>query len=423
MILSALRMKLSAAIFASGLFISASAAHAAELTFWSMWNEPEPQAAALRAIMDAYTKAHPDTTFKVVWNGRGNQTKLRGALQAGTPVDFMDQDGDQLAGGLQKQEQLYQLDEMIGADVKDAFLPGAYEIYAKNGKHFQIPYIYNTVNFWYNKEMLQEAGATVPQTWTELLAMCDTVKEKTGKHAIVVEGTDTAYTMLYFSNLLERELGANALITTFEDKSGESWKDPAVLDSAKKAVSLWDTCIAGDARGFQYPAGQQTIALGDSMSELVGSWLPTELADSAGPDFPWSAFNFPEVEGGKGKRTDLQVALLSMAVLKDAPHPEETVAFLKFLMSEEAQKILVEQGNVGVTRKGVAWPSILEEAHKAAENATAVTNIYGGLSIDYADFYTTVFSPEQNYMFLGQKTPEDFVKIMAAATKKYWEGK
>lgn len=422
MILSASRMKLTAMTVATGLFGSLGVGHSAELTFWSMWNEPEPQAAALRAIMDAYTEANPDTTFKAVWNGRGNQTKLRAALQAGTPVDFMDQDGDQLAGGLQKQGQLLQLDDLAGADFAEVFLPGAYDIYAKDGKHFQVPYIYNTVNFWYNKELMEEAGTKVPETWTELLAMCDAVKN-VGKHAIVVEGTDTAYTMLHFSHLLERQLGPNALITIFEDKTGESWSDPAVLDSAKKAVSLWDTCIAGDARGFQYPAGQQTIALGDSMSELVGSWLPTELADSAGLDFPWGAFNFPEVEGGKGKRTDLQVALLSMGVLKDAPHPEEAVDFLKFLMSEEAQKILVEQGNVGVTRKGVAWPSILQEAYDAAENATVLTNIYGGLSIDYADFYTTVFSPEQNKMFLGQKSPEDFIKTMAEATKAYWEAK
>jgi ABC-type glycerol-3-phosphate transport system substrate-binding protein len=423
MIISAMRLKLSAAACAASLLVSAGTAQAVELTFWSMWNEPEPQAAALRAIMDAYTAANPDTTFKVVWNGRGNQTKLRAALQAKTPVDFMDQDGDQLAGGLQKQGQLHALDDQIGADVAAAFLPGAYDLYAEDGKHYQVPYVYNTVNFWYNKDLMKEAGATVPKTWTDMLAMCATVKEKTGKYAVVVEGNDTAYTMLHFSHLLERQLGPDALVKIFEDKTGEAWKDPLVLDSAKKAVSLWGTCIAEDARGFQYPAGQQTIALGDSMSELVGSWLPTELADSAGLDFPWGAFNFPAVEGGKGKQTDLQVALLSMAVLKDAPHPKEAVDFLEFLMSEEAQKILVEQGNVGVTRKGVAWPSILQEAYDAALNATAVTNIYGGLSINYADFYTTTFSPEQNYMFLGQKTPEEFIEIMSAATKKYWAGK
>ncbi len=414
---------LSAVALASALFASTTAVHAVELTFWSMWNEPEPQAAALKTIMDAYSKANPDTTFKVVWNGRGNQTKLRAALQAGTPVDFMDQDGDELAGGLQKQGQALALDEALGADFKELLLPGAYDLYAKDGKHFQVPYIYNTVNFWYNKDLLTEAGAAVPATWTEFLAMCETVKAKTGKHALVVEGTDAAYAALPFSHLVERQLGPKALIKVFEDRTGNSWLDPAVLDSAKKAVSLWDSCIAGDARGFQYPAGQQTVALGTSMAELVGSWLPTELADSAGPDFPWGAFNFPEVEGGKGKRTDLQVALLSMAVLKDAPHPKEAAAFLKYLVSDEAQRILVEQGGVGVTRKGVAWPPLLADAFAAAENASALTNIYGGIGIDYADFYTKTFLPEQSNMFLGQKSPEDFVKLMAEATKKYWEGK
>jgi len=413
---------MSIAVLASGLMALAGQANASELVFWSMWNEPEPQAAALRSIMDAYTKANPDTTFKVVWNGRGNQTKLRGALQAGTKVDFMDQDGDQLVGGLQKQEQAYQLDEALGPDFKDTLLPGAYDLYAQDGKHFQVPYVYNTVNFWYNKDMMAEAGATPPKTWDDLMKVCEAV-QKTGKHALVVEGNDMAYTLLYFSGLIERQFGANALVKIFEDKTGESWLQPEVLTAAKTELSLWGTCIAEDARGFQYPQGQQTIPLGDSMGDLNGSWLPTELSSAAGDDFPWGAFNFPEVAGGKGKQTDLQVALLSMMVLKDAPHPDEAISFLKFLVGEEAQKILVEEGNVGVTRAGVEWPEILKDAAEASRNATELSNIYGGVGINYPDFYTTVLGPQHNKMFLGQMSAEDFVKSMAEETKKYWASK
>ena len=319
------RLSLSVAMAASGLVAFSAVSQASQLTYWSMWNEPEPQAKALRSIMDAYTKEHPKTTFKVVWNGRQNQTKLRGALQAGTKVDFMDQDGDQLAGGLQKEGQGYLLDGKVGGDFKNLFLPGAYDIYAPNGKHYQVPYVYNTVNFWYDKDMMKKAGATPPKTWSDLIDVCHAVR-KLGKHALVVEGNDTAYALLYFSYLLEREEGPNALVRTFEDKSGKSWLKPEVLDAAKRELSLWDKstgCIASDARGFQYPAGQQTVALGNSMAELVGSWLPTELSSTTGPDFNWGAFDFPSIKGGKGKRTDLQVALLSMLVLKNAPHPEE----------------------------------------------------------------------------------------------------
>ncbi|WP_299506961.1 extracellular solute-binding protein [Cypionkella sp.] len=386
-----------------------------------MWNEPEPQAVALRAIMDAYTAAHPETTFSAVWNGRANQTKLRSALQAGTKVDLMDQDGDQLIGGLQKQGLALQLDGLVKADFGASLLPGVFDIYASEGKHYQVPYVYNSVNFWYNKEILEEAGAQEPATFDELLAMCDAVR-KLDKYALVVDNDDT-YALYYFSYLLERKLGVNALVTTFEDKTGESWLKPEVLKAAQMAQSLWGRCIPDDARGFQYPAGQQTVALGDSMGNLNGSWLPAELSSSAGEDFPWGAFNFPSVEGGKGKQTDLQVALLSMIALESSEHKEEAVDFLEFLVSEEAQKIIVEQGSVGSTRAGVAWPAILEEAYQAATNATAISNIYGGVGINYPDFYTTILAPEQNKMFMGQTEAKAFVEAMAADTKKYWEAK
>lgn len=407
-------------IFAGcALSVMAAQAQASELVFWSMWNEPEPQAVALRAIMDAYTAANPETTFSVVWNGRGNQTKLRSALQAGTKVDLMDQDGDQLIGGLQKQGLALQLDGLVDADFAASLLPGVFDIYASEGKHYQVPYVYNSVNFWYNKEMLEEAGAQEPATWDELLAMCDAVR-KLDKYALVVDNDDT-YALYYFSYLLERKLGVNALVTTFEDKTGESWLKPEVLEAAQMAQSLWGRCIPDDARGFQYPAGQQTVALGDSMGNLNGSWLPAELSTSAGEDFPWGAFNFPAVEGGKGQQGDLQVALLSMIALESSEHKEEAVDFLKFLVSEEAQKIIVEQGSVGSTRAGVAWPPMLAEAYEAATNATAISNIYGGVGVNYPDFYTTVLAPEQNKMFMGQTDAKAFVEAMAAETKKYWE--
>ncbi len=423
MMSSASRHIFSVIAVASGLVAAPVTAFASELTFWSMWNEPEPQAQALRTIMAAYTKAHPETTFKVTWNGRQNQTKLRGALQAGTAVDFMDQDGDQLAGGFQKQGQAYQLDDALGAGLKDTLLPGAYDIYSEGGKHYQLPYIYNTMNFWYNKDLMEQAKAEPPKTWSDLIKLCAAVK-KTGKHAFVVEGTDMGYALLYFSYLLEREKGPGAVVKAVEDKTGESWSDPAVTNAAKKELALWDEgCFASEARGFQMPAGQQTLALGDSMADLNGSWLPTELSSTTGDDFHWGAFNFPEVEGGKGKSTDLQVALLSMMVLKNAPHPDDAIAFLKYVVSDEAQKVLVKEGGVGVTRKGIAWPAVLTDAYTAASNATSLLNVYGGVGINYADFYTRVLGPVHDNMFLGQISPEDFVKRMMAETQTYWQNK
>lgn len=420
MVLSVSKKSLLGMTVASSMIACSSGAMASELTFWSMWNEAEPQAQALQTIMDNYTAENPDTTFKAVWNGRQNQTKIRGALQAGTQIDLMDQDGDQLVGGLQKEGLLYALDGDLDQSVKDTFLPGTLEIYSTEGKIFQVPYIYNTVNFWYNKDMLAEAGASVPETWVDLIEMCKAVSA-IGRDALVIESDAGDYNGLYFSHLIERALGSGMVVDVFEDKTGAGWSDPAILDAANKSAELWDAgCIPSDARGFQWPAGQTTVALEDTMGELVGSWLPIELLDTTGPDFPWGAFSFPTVEGGVGKSTDLQVALLSMAILKDSPNTAEAADFLTFLMNEESQKILVTEGGVGVTRNGIEWPAILADAYTSATNATALSNFGGGLGLVYPEFYSVVFKPEFNKMFLGQSTPEELIEALVTGTKDYW---
>jgi ABC-type glycerol-3-phosphate transport system substrate-binding protein len=94
-----------------------------ELAFWSMWNESEPQALALTKLMDGFTALHPNITFAPIWNGRENQTKLRTALSAGTKVDFMDQDSDQLAGGMMSEGLGYPLDEFLTQNALDQDVP------------------------------------------------------------------------------------------------------------------------------------------------------------------------------------------------------------------------------------------------------------------------------------------------------------
>ena len=121
--------------------------------------------------------------------------------------------------------------------------------------------------------------------------------------------------------------------------------------------------------------------------------------------------------------TDIEVGLLSFMVLKDAPHAKEAVDFVKFAMSEESQKIAVEVGGVGVTRKGVAWPAVLSDAYASASAATALSPFGGGLGVAYPEFTSQVLSPEFNKMFLGETTPEQFVDTLVAKTKEFWASK
>ena len=366
------------------------------------------------------TKPIPRPPSKSLGTGGKTKPKVAQVSKPAPKSTFMDTDGDQLAGGLQHEGLGYDMAGDLDAATRANLLPHLLDLYADGKKIYQAPYILNPISIWYNKALMSKIGGTIPNNFDDLLALCQKVNAA-GKHAFVIEGNVAFYNISWFSHYVERLKGPNALVKIFSDKSGKGWSDPAVLQAAKAMQQLWSNkCFAKEAKGYQYPAGQQTIALGDTLGELVGSWLPVELAQTAGPDFAWGSFNFPEVKGGKGKRSDIEVGMLSFFILKDSPHAKEAAGFIKFALSEEAQKIIVKTGNVGGTHKAVAWPATLADSYQMATKATGVTPFSGGLNVAHAAFTSGVLYPEYNKMFLGDQSPEQFVAILVNKTKEYW---
>ncbi len=406
---------------------AAASGEPVELNFWSMWNEGENQALALQKIFDEFEAANPNVTIKSTWNGRQNQTMLRTALAGGTKVDIMDQDADQVAGGMVAAGLGLDLTDLLNSTaldedvpLKDVFVPGVLNMFDIDGKTYLLPYIYNTGQFFYNKDIFEKAGVGDVKTWDDLLAACDKVNAA-GFNVLAIEGTEPGYNGNYFVYLMARLKGVGWLTQAANDPTGEMWNDPAVLQAAQMSRDLWDKgCIPEVSAGYKWPQAQQTIAAGETAAELVGSWLPTELLSATGPDFNWGALNFPEVDGGVGKNTDLMAFILSFMILKDTEHPQEAADLLKFIVSKESQQTMVDMGVVGVTRKGVTWPANIAEAQVAAENATAVFGEGDGLQGSNAEYWTKILRDPNNSMFVGQTTPEQFVESLVKDSAAFW---
>jgi raffinose/stachyose/melibiose transport system substrate-binding protein len=406
------------------------AADKVSLVYWSMWNQGEPQAQVIQSWIDGFEASNPSITITPTWNGRQNQTLLRNALAAGTKVDLMDQDSDQVAGGLVAAEKAYPLNDFLNGKALDedgtiagTFVPGVLHMFDLNGKTYLWPYIYNTCQFIYNKALLTKAGAQVPNTWDDFLAECGALKNA-GIVPIALEGDSQSYNANYFVYLLERIKGRGWLTKAATDKTGATWKDPVVMTVCKMERDLWAKgYVPADSKGYKWPQAQQTLAAGESTMELVGSWLPTELASAAGPDFEWGQFNFPEVKNGKGKLGDLMAYTLSFMVLKDTQHPKEVLQFLKYTVTKDNQMLMAKKGNVGVTRKGVDWPKNLTDAQKAAENAKIVFGEGDGLQASNAELWVKVIRDPHNDMIDGIVTPEQFIDNLVTGTRAYWKNK
>jgi len=407
-----------------------SAQEPVELVYWSMWNETEGQAMAIQAWIDAFEAENPNITINAVWNGRQNQTLVRTALAGGTVIDLVDQDADQIAGGLMLEGMGVALNDYLetpaldeDVPLKDVFLPGTLELFELEGNIYLFPYIYNTVQFWYDKRIFEEVGVEVPQTWDEFLVVNEKLREG-GYEAIAAEGNEPGYSSFYLANMVARMKGPGFVLASVEDKTGEMWRDPVYLESSQMLRQLWDRGdIPEVTLGYVWPQGQQTLAFGEAAMELVGSWLPIELANSVDPDFQWGGFNFPAVEGGEGSVTDVQALLLSFMIMKDSEHPDEAFEFLRFIMTAENQQMMADESLVGVTRVGVPWAAAIADAQTAAGNAEILYGDVDGVASQYPEFLSAVLWVNYSDLWTGQTTPEEFVEAMATDSADYWASK
>lgn len=397
------------------------------LVYWSMWNETEGQALVIQDAITAFEAANPNINIEAVWNGRQNQTLVRTALSGGTVIDLMDQDADQIAGGLMREGFGLPLNDYLqqpaldhDEPLADVFLPGTLDMFALDGNIYLLPYIYNTVQFWYDKRVFEETGLAIPTTWDELLAACTTLADA-GYAPIAAEGNEPGYAAFYLTEILARLKGPGWLRQAAADPTGEMWRDPAVLDTAQKTRQLWDSgCVPPETLGYVWPQGQQTLAFGQAGMELVGSWLPVELQTATDPDFQWGGFSFPNIEGGEGSTSDVYALLLSFMINKDTAYPDEAFEFLKFIMTDAVQQQFTDESLVGVTNKYIEWNPIIADAQVAALNATTTYGDVDNVASLYSEYLNTILYPNYVTLWQGNSTPEEFVETMVTQTAEYW---
>jgi raffinose/stachyose/melibiose transport system substrate-binding protein len=398
-----------------------------ELNFWAMWNEGEPQQEVFAQIVTEFQEAHPNITVKVTWAGRDVLTKVRTAMAGGEIPDILDQNADELWSPFIKAGLALPMDDVLqekgyGEDTKlaDILVDGVLEPYKYEGKTYFIPYEIITSAFWYDQRVFDDAGVTPPKTWSDFLNVCDALNE----HGIAPIGGDNDpwYNGYYSYWLFQRVMGPGFYYKLAGDRTGALWDDPGVLEVAERTRELWDRgCFQEGYEGNVWPAGQVGWSMGESAMELCGSWLPNEVHESAAEGYQFRGFAFPEIEGAKGKATELESFLIGWIVLKEAKHPEAAIEFIKFALQEQYQNQIVTKGQNMSARKGLQVPDVLPDIKTMFETATALHKPYDGVLADFGEYWTTVFNPLYDQLFFGKITPEEFVATGKQQSIDYWK--
>jgi raffinose/stachyose/melibiose transport system substrate-binding protein len=322
------------------------------ITWWHI-STKDPALSDWQKMADDYMAMHPNVKIEItVLENEAFKTKLATVMQSGEVPDIFQSWGQ---GGMIEQVNAGLLKDITpdldanGGEWRNSL--GALDAFAVDGKNYGVPWDMGAVTFWYNKDLFAQAGIdTPPTTWTEFLADCETLKAA-GITPISVGEGDKWPGMHIWAYLVLRIGGpeAFAAAANLTDARTGSFEDEAFVQAGYELKKLVDAGYFQEGfLGATHDEMQATFGNGLAAMELGGQWSPSvEAANSA--DLVGvknlGMFNFPVVEGGAGKATDLIGGGNGFAIGKDAE--PEAIDFVKYLTSVENQKVIAAS-NTGI---------------------------------------------------------------------------
>jgi len=195
-------------------------------------------------------------------------------------------------------------DALDDLGVSDKILPAAQstiEALYGNGDLYALPTEFNIEGFWYNKQLLEDNGVEVPETWDDLVGAAATL-DAGGVQPFSAAGKDGWPVTRLVGDYIVRDLGPDALQKVADGDA--KLTDPEYVAAADAVAELGAAGYFGDAIGsVDYNAAMNTFLTGGAAFFYMGSWALANFNDAEqnqiGADNIGFA-PFPEVEGGAG---------------------------------------------------------------------------------------------------------------------------
>jgi len=206
-----------------------------------------------------------------------------------------------------------------------------------DGKQYFLPSDWYWWAVFYRKSIFEENGITPPETWDELLTVCDTL-DGAGIIPITI-GTKFRWTAAaWFDYINMRVNGPQFHLDLMLGK--ESYDDPRVAAVFEKWNELFEhNCFIEDAAAYSWQEAVDPLNQGDAAMYLMGQFIMDTVAEDVKDDMDFFQFPIidPDVPIGEDAPTD------GWFMSVNAKNVEGGKEFLKFLGSVEAQTLMVEE--------------------------------------------------------------------------------
>lgn len=207
------------------------------------------------------------------------------------------------------------------------------------GRTSVLPYSVQAASVIYNKQVFDENGLEVPQTWDELIEVCEALQaaDITPFYATFADPWTVAqgwfdYTVggsVDVAEFYERMNDQGAEVTPDSDVSFSS----TFADPVERMRELAESYTNDDAASRTYGDGNLAFAQGEAAMYLQGPWALTEIAKTD-DSLDLGAFPLPMTDDPDDLRVRVNIDLAAW-IPESSPHQDEARAFLSYLFQQD----------------------------------------------------------------------------------------
>ena len=255
---------------------------------------------------------------------------------------------------------------------RDTFLPGTLGRYTIGAHTYAVPLSYYVQSIWYNKRLFADHGWTPPQTWDELLALCQHMRDA-GVTPFAFQGRYPYYARIFLDGAYYQLAGATAFDAQKRLEPG-SFNNPQMIQALAWTQTLATKYFQTGAMGMGHTEAQLQFFLGHTAMIPCGSWLKSEMAGKIPDSFELGTFNLPAATGGRGDPHALQAFSGYYTVFSHSKHPAEAVEFLRYLTSQKVAAYFCRTNDLPVAIKDVNQTNLspgLSDLAALIKNSTA----------------------------------------------------
>ncbi|WP_312172752.1 ABC transporter substrate-binding protein [Microbacterium sp.] len=225
------------------------------------------------------------------------------------------------------------------ASVRDDLQPLMDQYGSCEGRTSALPYSVMAASVIYNKEIFDAQGLEVPQTWDELIAVCDQLKEAGIDPFYATFKDDWTVGQGWYDYSIGGSVDTIEFFDAMAEEGASVGPDSPVsfeqdfAEPMDRMMQLADGYTNEDAASRGYGDGNLAFSKGEAAMYMQGPWAFSEIAKTA-PDLELGTFPLPMTDdpADLGVRVNMDLGAM---IPEGSKHQEAAREFLEYLYLPE----------------------------------------------------------------------------------------